>query len=58
MQGHQQSIDKRHDQLGLQLSLLHWVYDQMGVDEGNIQVMDGCKKDNGKLFNNIWFRSG
>ena len=21
----------------------------MGVDEGNIQVMDGCRNDNGKL---------
>ena len=32
MQGHQQSIDKRHDDLGLQID-----------DEGNIQVMvDGC----------------
>ena len=30
----------------------------MGVDEGNILVMDGCKKDNGKLFNNVWFCSG
>ena len=30
----------------------------MGIDEGNILVMDGCKKDNGKLFNNVWFCSG
>ena len=25
MQGHQTNEDKRHDELGLQLNLLHWV---------------------------------
>ena len=24
----------------------------MGVDEGNIQVIDGCRNDNGKLSSN------
>ena len=37
MQGHRQSIDKRHDELGIQLKLLHWVYDRMSVDEGKIK---------------------
>ena len=45
-------IGKRHDKLGLQLNLLHWVEDRMGVDEGHIQVMDGCRNYNGKLSNN------
>ena len=35
-----QNKDKIHDKLGLQLTLLHCVYDQMGIDEGNLQVID------------------
>ena len=35
---HQQSIDKGHRELGLQLNLLHSVQDRMGVDEGNIEI--------------------
>ena len=35
LQGHQRSIiDKRHDELGLQLNLLHWVY-----YEGNVLLL-------------------
>ena len=35
-----QNKDKRHDKLGLQLNLLHCVQGRMGVDEGNLQVID------------------
>ena len=30
----------------------------MGVDEGNIEVMDGCRNDNGKLSNNYLYSYG
>ena len=52
MQGHQQSEDDEHDELEFQLNLYNWVWDRMVVDEVNIQVMDGCRNNNGKLFNN------
>ena len=35
-----QNRDKKHDKLGLQLNLLHCVLDRMGVDEGNLQIID------------------
>ena len=40
MRGRQKNKDKRHDEPGLQLNFLHWAKDRMGVDEGNLQVID------------------
>ena len=40
MQGHQTDFsNKRHDKLGLQLTLLHSIWDRIGVDEGDLQVV-------------------
>ena len=30
--------DRRHDMLGLQLNLLHYIKDRMGIDEGDLQA--------------------
>ena len=38
--GRKKNKDKRHDEPGLQLNLLHWAKDRMGVDEENLQVID------------------
>ena len=40
LRGRQKKQNKRHDEPGLQLSLLHWAKDRMGVNEGNLQVID------------------
>ena len=36
--------------MSLDYNLLHCVYDRMGVDEGNLQVMDVEINDNGLFF--------
>ena len=41
---------KRRDKLGLQLNLLHSVYDRMGVGEGNLQVKR-CKCSDYGVYN-------
>ena len=38
MQGHQ--TKKTHGTMSLYYDLLHWVLDRMGIDEGDLQVMD------------------